>query len=121
MPHLKIQLACKDVCNDCYVYKNKFKYKSSRDDNSLGVEWWEKWASEGDMCFEGDEEMNKFLTVDEDVEEREMLVEAAVIHVRQAKVQRDMVNMVSLECFFNLSKLTRYLDYKRMLKAQRGR
>ena len=38
------------------------------------------------MSSEGDEEINKFVTVDEEVKEPDMLLESAVVHVKQAKV-----------------------------------
>ena len=70
MPHLRIRPTCEDICNECFAFKNRFKYKSFRADSSLGVEWWEKFSSNSSMSSLGEEETNNLVSVGEDSEEQ---------------------------------------------------
>ena len=65
------------------------KYKSACEDSSLGLEWRQKKSgSQSTISSEGSGNIDNFVGVDDETEERKALLTNAVIHLKQAKDQR---------------------------------
>ena len=76
-----------EVCDECFVYRNKFKYRAYDGDEGVKTEFWQDSSD--------DENASQFLQPTSAVEENEMLLTDAAKNVEKAKIQREYSNMVS--------------------------
>jgi hypothetical protein len=90
--HVVIPKAREDVCNDCFVLSNSFRYFASRRNTNAGHD-----GRGSQQHEEEDEQQGKGGGVN-GYESREKAVELARIHVERAKAQREYFNEISRHC-----------------------
>ena len=91
--YMKIRSRSEDVCDECFVYRNKFKYRAYDGCKAVTNEFWQDSSDSGSFGIDGGDSV--LLRPSSNVEENEMILVAAAEHVKKEKIQREYSNKVS--------------------------
>ena len=91
-PQIMIRPKSEDTCDECFVFRNRFKYAGVKNTDEGEKEWWETGSLSSMESTQGMGPIKTCMTVDPDTEEREKLIDAVMEHVKMAKTQREYAN-----------------------------